>query len=314
MPEIPKIPRVTAPPGTSRVVDRRLTRKQVLWIVGALVPVAALVAVVFLGYVYDWEWVGVAESYRPKPSDQDIRRQKTLWDWMQLLIVPVVLAAGTFLLTQRAKRGEEARANQQARDSALQSYLDQVSDILADDTRARSLRDADIPAGRELRVLARARTLTALGQLDGERKRSVLQFLHEAKLIEKRSPVISLDGADLKDAELADLNLSSADLKRADLRGANLRGASLIRSDLEAADLRRADLTEANLASTNLKKADLSDANLRWTHANLCQHQLDETEGNSDTIIPEGPEVPEGLRLRRPDRWLSPWRANRYRD
>ena len=40
----------------------------------------------------------------------------------------------------------------------------------------------------DVRAVARARTLTALTRLDGERKRSVLQFLYESGLISKGRP------------------------------------------------------------------------------------------------------------------------------
>ena len=55
----------------------------------------------------------------------------------------------------------------------------------------------------EARYIARARTLTVLSQLDGdgERKKTVLQFLYEASLIKKNvdSNIVSLEGADLSD-------------------------------------------------------------------------------------------------------------------
>ena len=91
----------------------------------------------------------------------------TLWDWLELLIVPAVLAGGAiwFNRSQRnrelaleERRAEEARTIEQRRsqDAALLSYLDQISQLLID----HSLRNSQ--SGDDVRTLARARTLTTL--------------------------------------------------------------------------------------------------------------------------------------------------------
>ena len=95
----------------------------------------------------------------------------------------------------------------------------------------------------EVRTLARARTLTILGQLDGARKRSVVQFLYESQLIQKDKPIVSLSGADLTDADLSGADLRGADLRVAALRRANLSRAVLFDVDLSHARLRGADLS-----------------------------------------------------------------------
>jgi hypothetical protein len=79
-----------------------------------------------------------------------------------------------------------------------------------------------------------------LERLDPSRKTAVVQFLVEAKLVQRvagTGPIISLNGADLSGAYLFSSALSGADLERADLGQANLREA-----DLSWADLREADL------------------------------------------------------------------------
>ena len=94
-----------------------------------------------------------------------------------------------------------------------------------------------------MRTLARARALTVLERLDPSRKTAVVQFLVEAKLVQRvvgTGPIISLNGADLSGAYLFSSALSGADLERADLGQANLSDA-----DLSWADLREADLDGA---------------------------------------------------------------------
>src|SRR5215203_67201 len=75
-------------------------------VVSLLALIATLILLVILGYIYKWEWVGVGEAYRPMPPNQDIRREKTLWDWMDLLVVPVVLGIGGGCIEPE---GEETR-------------------------------------------------------------------------------------------------------------------------------------------------------------------------------------------------------------
>src|SRR5438270_4868709 len=66
---------------------------------------------------------------------------KTLWEWLQLLIIPVVLAAGGYLFTFTTSRNERQAAdrhNQTEREiaqdnlhgAALQDYINQMSELL----------------------------------------------------------------------------------------------------------------------------------------------------------------------------------------
>ena len=89
----------------------------------------------------------------------------TLWDWLDLLIVPVTIAAAT-------TAGAAWFTRQREQDVALQTYLDKMSELLVDKELHEKADDT--------RVTARARTLTVLRQLDGRRKRNVLLFLREA--------------------------------------------------------------------------------------------------------------------------------------
>jgi len=232
------------------------------------------------------EWVGVSD--------------KEFWDYLKLLIVPTAIAFGVAVLnwmqTERARkarivqeaserkaeadirererkaeenrsaREREAQAaqrereleveNQRAQDEALQAYLDQISRLLLDKQQP-LLRTQE---GKEARTVARARTLTALTRLDGSRKRSVLQFLYEARLVIKDRVVVDLKGADLSGAhlsaaELSTVNLSEAALSEAYLNAADLRGIDMSEAALSGADLREAILSETNLSGANLEGA-----------------------------------------------------------
>jgi Pentapeptide repeats (8 copies) len=232
---------------------------------------------------------------------------KPLWDWMDLLIVPVAVALVTVVVTvvftwqqeHRQNRIEAQRARterqieeQRAQDAALQAYLDQMSSLLLD--KDRSLRQSK--AGSEVRTLARARTLTVLTRLESQlgnsqpgtpshlRKGSVLQFLYESRLIEQESnegqpipAIISLTGADLSGVQMTGrIDLSGADLSDADLSDANLSDANLQHADLSKSNLSGANLSDADLSGANLSIAELSKSNL--SRADLSEAFLSEAD------------------------------------
>src|SRR5215216_3786865 len=185
---------------------------------------------------------------------------KTLWDVLQLLIVPLVLVGIGLLfemqqaerqqameeqqqaLEDRRARAEQKLAEQRAQDEALQAYLDQMSSLLLE----KDLRTSEQES--EVRTLARARTLTVLERLDPSRKTAVMQFLAEAELVQRvegKEPIMSLNSVDLSGANLRDANLRNADLNGADLRDAYLRGVDLSYVDLSNAYLSDASLRDA---------------------------------------------------------------------
>jgi uncharacterized protein YjbI with pentapeptide repeats len=210
---------------------------------------------------------------------------KTVWDFLQLLIVPLMLVAIglVFSLQQDARQqrvedqradAERVLADQRAQDEALQAYLDQMSGLLLE----KDLRTSEVNS--EVRTLAQVRTLTVLGRLDPSRKTAVMQFLVDADLvqsIDERDPIISLNGADLSGANVSDANLRNADLNGADLSDSDLSDSDLSDSDLSFADSANADLSFADLSDANLRGASLSDVELRGAilrHANLSDADL----------------------------------------
>jgi uncharacterized protein YjbI with pentapeptide repeats len=208
---------------------------------------------------------------------------KTVWDWLQLLIIPAVLALGGYLFTFTISRNERKAADRHnqtereiaqdnQREAALKEYFEKISELILHE----NLRHSDPDA--EVQKIARVWTLTALRQLDAHRKRSLLQFLYESDLLEKDEYIVDLDGADLSGADLSRVNLheanlhfanlSRADLQFTKLHEANLSGADLSEAILIGADLNGADLSGADLSGAILIQTDLSGANLHGTKLN----------------------------------------------
>ena len=170
-------------------------------------------------------------------------------------------------------------ADRGAQDEALQVYLDQISAMLMPNTEQPSLYDA-LP-GDSVSSVARARTLTVLPRLDGERKAWVVQFLYESGLINRGGLVLDLSGADL----------SGADLSGANLLGVILRGADLRWAYLSMADLGAADLSLAKLRGTDLCFADLSGSEVQ-------QWQIDGAASLKGTTMPNGQNYENWLKDR----------------
>src|SRR5215216_5086640 len=265
------------------------TRRVPMWLVVlAVLALGGVVELIVYGYIERPGWIGVAN--------------KKFWHYLDLLIVPVVIAGGVAIFNwmqsererkAEAKQQERERVaevasrnraleveNQRAQDEALQAYLDQMSTLLLD----RNLRSPEEDS--EVRTLARARTLTILSRLDGGHERSVLQFLYESDLLSKGRVVVDLKGADLSEASLGAINLHGANLSEANLRGADLNAAGLSDADLSDADLSEAnlmaaDLSEAHLQGADFLKADLRGANLKkakLSDADLSEAHLSEVD------------------------------------
>jgi hypothetical protein len=156
------------------------------------------------------------------------------------------------------KEREQQIANEKAQDEALESYLGQMSQLLTDEKRplARS------QPGDNLSAVARARTLSVLPRLGGNRKRSVVEFLYESGLLFKDRIVFPITGADLSGAYLPGRLLEKANLIDARLQRAYLVGARLREADLLFAKLMEANLEGANLSGARLFRAMLRGANL----------------------------------------------------
>ncbi len=257
---------------------------------------------------------------------------KTPWDLIQLLLIPIVLAAVTFGFgleqsrisdtnSQRQHETDMQLAADQQRETTLKTYLDDMSDLLLNH-HLRTSKPED-----EVSQVAKARTLTALRRLDATRNGIVLQFLQDTHLINSIDaagnsvvPIIDLSGADLSGADLRGVNLNSVNLFHADLSGANLSGtildrANLIEADLDSTDLSGASLGLASLGLASLSRANLDGADLFFASlfqanlsgatlsgatlsnadlsgAKVTQTQLNEAKSLQGTIMPDGSKHP----------------------
>jgi uncharacterized protein YjbI with pentapeptide repeats len=252
--------------------------KYMLYIALALAAAYGLIWIILQGYRSSAAWTGFADFIKPSA---DFERGKTLWNWLELLIIPALIGVGLFLLNRSEKQTELDIATDRQREEALQAYLDRMSDLL--------LAETPLSAENEkAKKVARARTLAVLRGLDGARRGLVVRFLHETGLIKAERIVVDLKGADLQGAELGEVDLvgdelSNTNLKEADLHGASLVNAKFVTSNLEGANLRSVNLTNADLEDANLNRADMRRS--RLAHANLRRAKLESANlRNADAI------------------------------
>lgn len=202
---------------------------------------------------------------------------RTLWEWLELLVVPVIVALVVHHMGERQSKAEALRAEerqeaerlradalrnieeQRSKDEILKSYLDAVGGLLA----------VPISNDPEKKVyiegLLRGYTRTVLDRLDGARKGSVIRFLSESGLLDSdpESAIhvsVSLVGANLAGADLPQFLLTELDLTAASLEGAHMTGVNLSGSKLTRAELRNARLILANMVRTNLLLAKIQQA------------------------------------------------------
>ena len=215
--------------------------------IAALGAGLATLAFLIVGAVFHWTWAGF---------------DKPLYDWMQLLVIPVVLALVAVWFNRIDKKNELTIASDNQQEAALQGYLDKVSELLLD-RHLRTLKPEN-EAYHEVRNVARVRTLTMLYQLNTRRTNYMLAFLRESELVtaDTQTTIITFSQADLHNADLHEINLSKIDCSGADLSGTNLRRANLSGATLVGANLREADLNGAILRDATLSGADLSAATL----------------------------------------------------
>ena len=144
-------------------------------ILGLVVLAAVIVTpLVWLGYSQDWTgfkaYIDGTGMYHPA---------KTLWDWVDLFIIPGVLVTGAWWLvrTVRSVEGQTAQqrveaersiADERNREAALQTYLDRITELML---------HRDLRSSEALQEIARARTLTTLRVLDKQRQGLLVQFL-----------------------------------------------------------------------------------------------------------------------------------------
>ena len=219
-------------------------------LLGVMALLFALLRTIMAGY--GAAWTGFGDYALPGGN---YVRGKTLWDWMELLIIPLFLAVGAFILQRSESSVEREIAADRQQEAVLHAYLDRMGDLLLSE----KLQEA---ASEKALNIMRVRTLTVLRGLNAARKNIVLGFLRDIEQGGKQEYKLSV-AFDLEGADLKGVDLNNANFEHARLDGANLEGAFLFSANLQGAIMRNTILERAHLRDANLHRAVLSGANLQ---------------------------------------------------
>ena len=128
----------------------------------AVVTILILIAFLVLAWRNRWEWTGffayTTKAATPAGTTIQTHPGKTLWDLLDLLIIPLVLIVGGFLLNRAQRKVEREIARDREEERALQSYLEAMTELHLEPNNLRASED-----DAEVRSIARSRTLTVLG-------------------------------------------------------------------------------------------------------------------------------------------------------
>lgn len=233
---------------------------------------ALLIVCAIGGYKDGWTWTGIG----PAPEKES---GKTLWDMVQLLILPAILAFGGTWYSNQQSTAAEHQNEIRAHNQVLNDYVSQISDLMLNHGLLPTTNSqpacasrvgpapavARSPGSAQSSAIARARTLAALGQLDPDQDAIVLRFLIESGLI----PTVDLSVVNLEGVNLEGVDLCGADLRYAWLdKGADFSWTNFEATQFDQAHLDGTDLSNADLRGAIMPRADLSGADL--TRANLA--------------------------------------------
>jgi uncharacterized protein YjbI with pentapeptide repeats len=234
---------------------------------------------------------------KDKPAQESPLFSRSLWDWLQLLLVPIILIAGIGWLSiqqsqsnlQLSRQQHDTNlqvADAQQQTSILSTYQSSISDLMLHDGLRTSKPSSTV------QLVANVETATALRQLEPTDKGNLLRFLYETALINNDTHVIDLSeldahNANLNNIDLRDTYLFGLDMHGSDMRGVNLSYATLnyvnmANSNLAGADLHGSDMRDSNLTGANLSGANLKDV------TELTNAQLAKAKSLTGATMPDG--------------------------
>ena len=217
-------------------------------------------------------------------------QQKSLWDVLELIVVPIVVVFVAYYLTAHEGKRAKEDAVRGERYQIERHFYDSVTNILLD----RDLTGNEIGIPQKDIIFARTMsTLRRLNELEGDSHiKTIMDFMRDSTAFQADQTLLSriVDACKNENIsipkQLIDAKLQSADLHEIDLSDWNLGG-----SVLSSANLRDSNLSGAYLAGTVLANANLSGANLRGANldrAIIFDARLDGVLWDETTILPDG--------------------------
>lgn len=248
-----------------------------------IVIISVLLSLLIYNAVFPYgspNWMGL-KFY----SDNNQLEVRKLWDWLDLLIVPLSLIFLGWIYQAYEKSKTERKEKENQQNEILDSYFRTISELI------NKWNLLDKTQNNESRIIARTRTIVAVENLEGERKGQILQFLFESNLIddeklnilganfrEVQASGIVLRNTTIKGVHFCDSNFKntfldgssfiSCNFSNTNFNGASMENTNLGYSDLSYCKLTNIDLTRVNFEGANLNYADLSNSKITQSQLN----------------------------------------------
>lgn len=191
-------------------------------------------------------------------------QNKRGWDWLALLIVPVVLAVAVNFVQNDIAARQKASDLSKAQEQALLEYFKNVKDIVQKDIKGKDAKESNEmrSLSEENKKLMASFTKAILSEINKDQKRQVIDFLYGQNLIRCKDKcgtsifkknienLINLSEANFEEANLSrmklpnlylpNVNLNEADFTKSNLDGATFQGSSLNNTNFKLASYRDA--------------------------------------------------------------------------
>ena len=151
----------------------------ILFIVGELI---------YFSYVKSWQETSFTEEVVIRSDQYETLPPKRLWDWMDLLVIPVALGLIAYFLYRSEKRRQElmalkklrmemSMADERSQELALTKYFEKMTELILE----RDLKNADEDS--DVNIVAKTLTHVLLIRLNKRRKAMVVKYLYKTGLL-----------------------------------------------------------------------------------------------------------------------------------
>ncbi|NCR71986.1 MAG: pentapeptide repeat-containing protein [Microcystis aeruginosa LG13-12] len=217
-------------------------------------------------------------------------QKKSFWDWLQLLIVPLMLAFSASYLSYASETRDKQIAEEGKQQELLKDYFSKMQTLIVETKKSKDSQPKIVETKKSVETtkskdsqpnpdgapllpefipIAEALTFAVLDQLDGKRKGKVITYLADSKLITANikdkdpKPVIDLKNANLKEIVLEDVSLDGLSITGADMTEAKLTEVILTNSNLVSSKFINATLDTVDFSGSKLGNSNFYDADLK---------------------------------------------------
>ncbi len=220
----------------------------------SILVILVLIYLIWQGYKQAWT------GFNTTPEYTGYSAGKYLWDWLEILIVPLALTLIGIYFNARQKKAEiestiEAENKKRAenkikgQENELSQYFDKMNGLMLRDGLSKE------SASPEVKSIARSITVEVLRKLDIEHIPTVIKYLYENRLIDKENTKVDLSG----------IRFDKIDLSKRNFSGINLSGVIIYVSNFSQTDFSNSNLSGARLSQCNLRDSKFSGADITAT-------------------------------------------------